>query len=330
MWRIHFTADDLARTRVAASLGPLAETLFGLVAIRSAWPVPAAMLGWRDRMRRSLTPALKPLADLAPQRTFGVDLWSLIGEAPTIEQGLAALQALRPQVIRAELADYTRHSTLPATTWRLADRNGTARRELAAAAQVAYRTLVEPYWRRVATHLDAERSAWHRHQLDGGMERLFARLGPGVRWVSPVLHVRSYSHVDVHLGGRGLTLVPSLFVGEMPLLLTDPAPFAPPRLVFPTPLDAVSLTTLEAGPSPHALGRLLGRTRARVLAEIAEGCSTTELAHRTRISLGAASHHATVLRQAGLVATHRDGPAVRHILTPLGMALLEKGWSRRP
>ena len=40
------------------------------------------------------------------------------------------------------------------------------------------------------------------------------------------------------------------------------------------------------------------------------------------------SRHTHVLREAGLVATTRDGTAVRHTLTPLGIALLDGATTR--
>jgi DNA-binding transcriptional ArsR family regulator len=43
------------------------------------------------------------------------------------------------------------------------------------------------------------------------------------------------------------------------------------------------------------------------------------------ISLAAASQHASVLRDAGLITTHRQGSAVLHVLTPLGAELLRGG-----
>ncbi|WP_405771501.1 hypothetical protein [Streptomyces sp. NBC_01538] len=42
----------------------------------------------------------------------------------------------------------------------------------------------------------------------------------------------------------------------------------------------------------------------------------------------APGHHTSVLRNAGLLATRREGKAVVHTVTSLGMALLESG-SRR-
>jgi DNA-binding transcriptional ArsR family regulator len=43
------------------------------------------------------------------------------------------------------------------------------------------------------------------------------------------------------------------------------------------------------------------------------------------ISLAAASEHASVLRDAGLITTHRNGSSVLHVLTPLGAELLHAG-----
>ncbi|WP_306819912.1 ArsR/SmtB family transcription factor [Streptomyces sp. CA-210063] len=79
----------------------------------------------------------------------------------------------------------------------------------------------------------------------------------------------------------------------------------------------------------QALGDLRGRTRAAALNAIAEGCSTTELARRLNISSAAANQHATVLRNASLITTSRDGKAVLHTVTSLGTALLNSV-SRNP
>jgi len=92
------------------------------------------------------------------------------------------------------------------------------------------------------------------------------------------------------------------------------------RYVVP-PLSA-SGETLMTGPS--ALASLIGRTRARVLADIgaAAGHTTTEIARRLRISPASASEHAYALRAAGLISTERAGTGVAHRITPLGRALL--------
>lgn len=73
-----------------------------------------------------------------------------------------------------------------------------------------------------------------------------------------------------------------------------------------------------------SLAPLLGRTRAVVLAAIAEhpGCSTKELAALTSLAPASASEHSTVLREAGLIRTVRYRNAVLHSPTNLGTALL--------
>ncbi|WP_230860457.1 winged helix-turn-helix domain-containing protein [Actinoplanes aureus] len=75
---------------------------------------------------------------------------------------------------------------------------------------------------------------------------------------------------------------------------------------------------------PSALASLIGRTRARVLAEIgaAGGHTTTEIARRLLISPASASEHAYALRAAGLISTERAGVCVEHRITRLGRALL--------
>ncbi|WP_203910561.1 ArsR/SmtB family transcription factor [Rhizocola hellebori] len=325
MWRIHFTAQDLVRTRIAPTLGPLAETMFGLNLFRTRKPCTRAFGPWRTTVGARMTAQMRPLASLAPVGTMGVDLWSLTGEAPTIEAGIDALLTMRPEHIRTELELFSSDQTLPRWAWTLAERNSRGRRELAGAALASYRALLAPHWPKVEGHLHAERSARARVFLEGGIEGLLATLHPKIRWNSPVLEVLMCGEAEVHLGGRGLSLVPSLFVGDRLVLLTDlRSPDGPIRLVFPTTQDALALHRLWSNGHSQtgALAALLGHNRAAVLQRIADGCTTSELAQRAGVSLASASQHATVLREAGLITTRRDGSAVLHTLTSLGANLL--------
>jgi DNA-binding transcriptional ArsR family regulator len=76
---------------------------------------------------------------------------------------------------------------------------------------------------------------------------------------------------------------------------------------------------MESAPMSDPLGSLLGSTRAVALEAAVSGCTTTELAKRCNISPAAASHQATVLREAGLITTRRAGASVRHEITQLGI-----------
>jgi DNA-binding transcriptional ArsR family regulator len=325
-WRIHFTADDLARTTVAGTLGPFAETVLGLSMLHRPCPRPALYDSWRERMRSSLNPQMKPLTALMPIGAVGLDLLTLVGEAPTMGQGVDALLAMRREDVLTELEYGARRGRLPASAWTLATRDGAGRRRLADAALAAYEVIVAPHWARMQSHLRAERANRGRILLDGGVERLLATLHPErIRWRPPVLEIEVCPELDLHLGGRGLTLVPSVFVGRIPVLLWDLNDrSAPPRLVFSAARDPLTRGRLLApsGNGTHPLAALVGRTRAAALRQIGDGCTTSELARHLGVSPAAASQHATVLRDAGLITTLRQGNRVWHSLTPLGFALL--------
>src|SRR5581483_11414920 len=134
VWRIHFTSEDVVRTRIAPTLGPLAETIFGLRMLGCAKSHPPGLRFWRDQARTRLHPRMRPLAALGPHGTLGPDLWTLTGEAATIEAGVEALLAMRPEHVRSELEVFDGDTKLPSWAWQLTDRDGGARRALAESA----------------------------------------------------------------------------------------------------------------------------------------------------------------------------------------------------
>src|SRR5438067_13891649 len=90
MLRIHFTSEDLARTSVGVTLGPLAETLLSVQAAQL--PGDELLLGeWRKHTRNSLSQVARSLAALSPPAIWTLDLSSLDGSAQTIEAGNEAM-----------------------------------------------------------------------------------------------------------------------------------------------------------------------------------------------------------------------------------------------
>ncbi|MEK8108036.1 winged helix-turn-helix domain-containing protein [Micromonospora sp. M12] len=87
--------------------------------------------------------------------------------------------------------------------------------------------------------------------------------------------------------------------------------------------SADGIGAAASGAARDSLAALLGRTRAAVLQASDEGCTTGEVARQLNISPAAASQHATVLRNAGLLVSHRERNSVLHTLTPLGRAMLD-------
>jgi DNA-binding transcriptional ArsR family regulator len=82
-----------------------------------------------------------------------------------------------------------------------------------------------------------------------------------------------------------------------------------------------------AGPTapPDGLMRLLGRTRALVLATLDRPLSTTALAALVELSPAGASRHLLALRDGGLVSAKRRGHEMRYSRTKLGLTLLRSG-----
>lgn len=335
MLHIHFSAEDLVRTRVAVTWGPLGETLFSLMTLHQT-AMPNLLAGWRDRVRRTSNVATHPAATLFDETVL--DLFTVTGPAPSLDEGLEALLRARPEHLRSELvgaAASTPHQRGYANRWLggavgdpAHDRND--RRELVRFLHEYHRVAIAPYWPRIRSRLQAEHTGYARALAAYGVEAMFALLPSGFRWRSPVLEVgRTGPVADLELAGRGLVLVPSAFCQTMPSLFTSAVDDGAPAILFVpvmrTLADAASmLSPREAGAVSKALAALLGRTRANALEVVGQGaCTTGQLADRLGASLASASEHATVLRAAGLITTSRRGRAVLHALTPLGVDLLD-------
>ncbi|HET7018998.1 MAG TPA: hypothetical protein VFI65_34085 [Streptosporangiaceae bacterium] len=333
-WRVHFNADDLERIEIVDTFGPLAETFLALSLLR--WPEarPRGMLSeWPEWVAPRLTPRIKPLLPLLPPGGRGVDLVTVVGHAATIDQGIATLMNVPDDDLGEEIDYFDRNwQRLPATAWASADARGPGRIALVDAAVASYGALIAPYWRSILAQLRAEQAVRKRILAQrGGAGLLESLQSQWIRWRPPVLHVdtptlRGLQPGRVFLHGRGIVLVPSLFTGDYPSMhLSLAEQDAIPRLVFAaTSIGDVTTTKQPAGGDQvqAALAPLIGRTRATALCAIGDGCTTTELATAIGTSLAAASQHAAVLREAGLIITSRHGRAVLHTLTPLGSELL--------
>lgn len=183
------------------------------------------------------------------------------------------------------------------------DRN--SMRKLGRAIRTYHDAAIAPYWKSIGTHVSAD----HAHRGEAlarhGVDRLLSTLHPRVRWAAPVLQVLDMNDRDLYLDGRGIELQPSAFCWQVPTKLRDPE--LKPILVYPIhhAPGILRQSSLETTDADGALGSLLGSTRAAALEAAVSGCTTTELAKHCKISPAAASHQATVLREAGLITTRR-------------------------
>ncbi|MGW1995219.1 ArsR/SmtB family transcription factor [Embleya sp. NPDC001921] len=341
MLRIKLTSEDLVRTRIAATWGPLGETFFSLATLQQ--PQGEALFGeWRRRVNAESAARTHPASALFHEALL--DLFTVTGASTSIEEGLDAVRAARADHLHTELAGavkarvhYSR-ATGPwaGTAWGDIAHDRADRKELVAYLQDAHRAAVAPYWPRILSRLRAEQAGHARTLAEHGVEAMLAGLPPGFRWQRPTLEIGRGALIGtVEPAGRGLLLVPSAFCRTRPITYTSPTDDQAPVLLFIPVIrsvtDAATLLTTREGGLDEALSALLGRTRAHTLDAIGDGpCTTGQLAERISASLPTASEQATVLRRAGLVTTTRHGSAVLHTLTPLGNALLNGHHFRQP
>ncbi|MBY8880878.1 helix-turn-helix domain-containing protein [Actinacidiphila acidipaludis] len=325
MLRLVFTTEDLARVRVAPGPHPLWELVLATTLLGGSQG-PAVFGPWRRQARLDLAalPIWQPrlLRALAPPRGDFPDFLTPAQGAAGLEEGIDAVLSAPRRRLRAELRCLPQ---LPGWAGPLAEGDREVLHALGQTLRDCYAVLVAPYAERVAAHIDSDRATRARDFLADGGEGLLAGLGPTMRWRAPVLDVDYPVRRDLHLAGRGLLLVPSVFCWRMPVTLIDPE--LPPVLVYPVTREA-GWWAAQHGGRAASLEALIGRRRAACLRHLDEGCTTSELARRIGSGAAAASQHAAVLREAGLIASARRRNSVLHTLTPLGRALLAQNPSR--
>jgi DNA-binding transcriptional ArsR family regulator len=326
--RIHFTSEDLALTRLAEAPDAFWEVVLSahLLRLRGAEP----LLGpWKQALLEQLPigsrlrAAIEPLIAINPAKGYFPDLLTPAESADGWEAGLEALLSLPQRRVRREIGRVgDEHGRLDSGTSDLAEGRAEAIKQLAAAVRSYHDTAVAPIAERIRAAFEADRALRAQAFLNGGIAAVLNGLHPNATFTGTVLELSDvHRDEDIRLDGRGLRLVPSYFKQTKTKLLTLADPELPQVLVYPINRSA----GLTAAAARESLAALVGRTRAALLEQTASSGSTSELARRVAISPAAASQHLSVLREAGLVASTRDGNTVRHHLTPLGQAVLSGG-----
>lgn len=324
--RIRVGADDLARSRFAIS--PLWEVVHALRSLAGhATGDQQALSPWLDRSRRRFE-ALRREVDvdalLALQPPgYGVDFLSPppAGVATTLEDLLAVVRATPLEQARLEIAATLRRGPPVDVRVRAVLANPHVCERLADVVAAAWEALIAPDWPQLRAIL--ERDVVHRagRLTARGWRAALDDLHPRVRWRAGRIEIDRLREAqpDVDLAGRGLLLIPSVFIWPGIAFTSDP--FWPPALVYPARGVAALWTTGPTAPS-GSLARLVGRSRAAVLDALDEPTSTTQLVATLALTLGATGDHLATLRAAGLVTRSRAGRSVLYSRTPVGDALV--------
>lgn len=193
---------------------------------------------------------------------------------------------------------------LPAAA-RLLDR-GRLTRQLLDELRRLWQVALAPTWPTIERGLRAEIGA-RGDQIAGlGLDAALGALHPRIHWTGSALLVDRSRDKHTVVDEPGLVLVPSAF-DTVPRLAVEAAV---PCISYPVAMQR------PGRPEATGVARLLGRTRARILAELGEPCTTLELARRLDIATSTVSDHLGVLHRAGVVTRRRDGRQVRYQRVP--------------
>nr|CEL13339.1 putative transcriptional regulator [Kibdelosporangium sp. MJ126-NF4] len=179
---------------------------------------------------------------------------------------------------------------------------------------------IGPYWPRMRALLDGDILYRARRITEGGADLVLRDLHPDVAWKSGELSVSRRRYHDTRsVRDRGLLLVPSVFA--WPAVFTQTEMPWQPTLIYPVRGVGTLWEEVRAR-TPMALAKVLGHSRARLLAQLDTPATTTDLARIAGMTAGGASQHLTALRDAGMITAQRDGRFTLYTRTALGNAII--------
>ncbi|MGM7698677.1 DUF5937 family protein [Microbacterium sp. A84] len=195
-----------------------------------------------------------------------------------------------------------------------------ARAQIADAWEEVWAASLEPVWTQLERMLRADIAVRSRTIATDGLASMAAGLDPKVSWGDGAVRVEMRVHSEqVDCRGSGLVLVPSVMSSWGCMVLTEPP--AQPTLFYPA-RGVTAEWARDPASTAEALSALIGPARADILLAAHAARTTSQVAVDTGVAMSTASHHLTVLRECGLIASERDGNRMLHTRTPLGEAMI--------
>ncbi|WP_308799021.1 ArsR/SmtB family transcription factor [Agromyces silvae] len=234
------------------------------------------------------------------------------------------LRRVPPELMRADLGKMIDRSTgaRRAAIVRMREQPELTRELIADAWLEVWAALLAPVWEQLERILRADIAVRSRRIAAHGVAQMVGALNQAVEWHGDAVRVAMRTHREVlDCRGSGLVLVPSVMAARCAVLTEPPAQ---PTLFYPA--QGVTETwARDSAEAARALAALVGPARAAILLAGHEPRTTSEVAADGGLAVSTASHHLTVLRNAGLMQSTRDGARVRHVRTPLGEAMVGGG-----
>lgn len=319
---IEFAPSDLVGLRFAHS--PLVEAVtsaFALTRPSRYW----MYAGWRARVRPRLATADVGtfLALVAAPTCFVPDFLTPVPATarPTLDDELRAVAATPLDRVAEEVHAAWAGHPAPDGVARFATDPAGALDGLIRQIRRYFTVAVAPLWPRLRATVEAEIARRGTAAVEHGPGALLRGLHSTLDWTGTAIQLAHAKSREWTLDGHPLTLLPAGFAGPRVHTMTEAptgrALWYPPRAygqLWAEPSGA------EPGPD-DTLSSLLGTSRAAVLTLLGVPHSTGEVAEALALAPATASHHLTVLRDAGLVAGERVGRRLRYRRTGLGEQL---------
>lgn len=319
MITIRLNAGDIGRIRFA--LSPVWEAVTSVRALSNN--TARSVHGpWLQKVRPTIEgDDLTLLRALIPSYGYIPDF---ITPAPprrstSLESGLAAIAATPHDLVGGELAKLHAENPDPMLPELIA-RPAKALDLITKALETYWRRAIEPDWRRMRSLLQEDLAFRLDELASGGIERLFRNLHPSIKYAGDRIEIdRPFCCDGEPMTGQGLLLVPCVFTWPAGLAVTG-APHVPTITYPPRGLGRLWEDRQDTTDSP--LADLVGRTRAAIVSHLDLPMSTTHLAHQLGVTAPTLSVHLSILRNAGVVTSRRDGRTVLYYRTSLGHQLL--------
>ncbi|MGH3661289.1 MAG: ArsR family transcriptional regulator [Micromonosporaceae bacterium] len=314
MLTYELSSEDLVDIRFAVS--PAAEAGLSMRALRNPGRFPL-QLPWVRRVQPRLEQLDWDVLDcLLNDRMASPDFLAPHPESPLtrFEDELEAIASTNRETFERQLVAI--NGQLPPA---LADRGAVGR--VAEALREYWTLLIQPYWPRMRAVLSGDISYRGYVLAQRGTAAMLNDLAPVITYEDGLLRVDRVSDPSrrERVGGRGLTLLPTMF-GPYAVIPFDIG--APPLVGYPP--RGQGLLWMSAEPAtPDDLARLLGAPKAQILTLVAERPRTTrDLSLELGVTPSAVSQHLQVLRRNGLVEPYRVGKLVHYQGTDLTALLV--------
>ncbi|QWF85840.1 hypothetical protein [Amycolatopsis sp. CA-230715] len=192
---IHFTAEDLLRSRLLGQPDPLWEVVLSLSTLRSASP-PARDRTWWQRARREIvqhrgvSDAVHSLGMLVPPRGDFPDFLTP-AEAPmtgasTIKEAAEHIRAVPRSRMRLDIRQMRGGERRAASLLSTVDSPG-YQNVVADQVETYFRFLLSPIWDNVGDEIRRDQGTRTTQTVSGGIENLLAGLPAPLQWSWPTL-----------------------------------------------------------------------------------------------------------------------------------------------